>query len=144
MPLKPFETASVRMELQLMVTVQAPAGDIDRILDQITLIAPLVQGKYDRNSYETAPGSERYRPLKGAVAGEETEVRKRPGVSLVSFQIADDQTLLAELVEQIFQVHCYQEPVILVEKVLASRSKGLDDSKNPHRWWNTTGDWKKT
>lgn len=74
MPLKPFETASVRMELQLMVTVQAPAGDIDRILDQITLIAPLVQGKYDRNSYETAPGSERYRPLKGAVAGEETEV----------------------------------------------------------------------
>ena len=50
MPLKPFETASVRMELQLMVTVQAPTEDIDRILDQITLIAPLVQGKYDRNS----------------------------------------------------------------------------------------------
>ncbi len=23
-----------------------------------------------------------------------------------------------------------------------SRSKGFDDRDNPHRWWNTTGDWK--
>jgi hypothetical protein len=33
--------------------------------------------------------------------------------------------------------------MIAVEEILVSRSKGLDDSKNPHRWWNTTGDWKK-
>jgi len=33
--------------------------------------------------------------------------------------------------------------VILVREVLASRSKGLDDKDNPHRWWNTSGDWAK-
>jgi len=37
----------------------------------------------------------------------------------------------------------YQEPLMTVQEVLVSRSKGLDDKDNPHRWWNTTGDWKK-
>ena len=44
--------------------------------------------------------------------------------------------------EAIFAVHSYQEPFICVREALVSRSRGLDDSKNPHRWWNTTGDWK--
>jgi hypothetical protein len=61
----------------------------------------------------------------------------------VNFQLPKDQALLERVVEAIFQVHCYQEPTISVEEVLVSRSKGLDDSRNPHRWWNTTGDWKR-
>jgi len=142
MAVKPFETSSVRMESQFLVTVQSPTEDVDRILSHITAITSLALGKYDHNSFETAVGFERYRPLAGAVAGPETEDRKRPGVSLFSFQIAHDQSLLSEIVEKIFQVHSYQEPVIIVETVLASRSKGLDDSENPNRWWNTSGDWK--
>jgi hypothetical protein len=47
------------------------------------------------------------------------------------------------VVEAIFQAHSYQEPVIRIQSILSSRSKGMDDSKNPNRWWNTTGDWKK-
>jgi hypothetical protein len=43
----------------------------------------------------------------------------------------------------IFQIHSYQEPVIRVESILGSRSKGLDDKDNPNRWWNSAGDWKK-
>jgi hypothetical protein len=46
------------------------------------------------------------------------------------------------VVEAVFQVQSYQEPVIKVQDTLVSRSKGLDDRNNPHRWWNTTGDWK--
>ncbi|TIL98015.1 MAG: hypothetical protein E5Y67_35940, partial [Mesorhizobium sp.] len=52
--------------------------------------------------------------------------------------------LAARIVEAIFQVHTYQEPVIRIQPILASRSKGLDDRSNPNRWWNTTGDWKKS
>jgi len=62
----------------------------------------------------------------------------------LSFELDDDQALLEQLIELIFQVHSYQEPVIRVASVLTSRSKGLDDKDNPNRWWNTTGDWKKT
>ena len=139
-----FETRSVRMEKFLLVSVQAPAEDMDRLAAAIAEIDPLILGKYDNNTYESSPGLERYRPLEGAAAGAERDVRKRPGVSCLSFQIPDDQSLLSRIVEEIFQVHSYQEPVIVVQNVLVNRSKGLDDSGNPHRWWNTTGDWKKS
>ena len=139
-----FETESVRMVRHLTMSVQAPEEDVDRIMAQVCAIVPLAQGaRYDSNAYQSAAGIERYRPLDGAAAGPESEVRKRPGVVEVSFEVPDDQALVARVVEAIFQVHSYQEPVIKLQPALVSRSKGLDDSDNPHRWWNTTGDWKR-
>ena len=140
--LSAFETTSVRMESLLLLRFQAPPEDVDRIMEAVCALTPLAMGKYDCNAYQSAGGTERYRPLEGAVAGPETELRKRPGIVEVSFQLPRDPDLLAQIVEAIFQVHSYQEPMIAVEQILVSRSKGLDDSKNPHRWWNTIGDWK--
>jgi len=112
-------------------------------MEHVCKVDPLAQGeKYDSNAYQSASGIERYRPLEGAAAGPEKDVRKRPGVVEVNFEIADDQELLENVIETIFQVHSYQEPVIRVQEILTSRSKGLDDRDNPYRWWNTTGDWK--
>jgi hypothetical protein len=138
-----FETTSVRMESMLLLRFQAPPEDVDRIMAAVVALTPLTMGKYDSNAYQSAGGIERYRPLQGAAAGAETDLRKRPGVVEVSFQLPKDSGLLARVVEAIFQVHSYQEPMIAVEEILVSRSKGLDDSRNPHRWWNTSGDWKK-
>jgi hypothetical protein len=42
----------------------------------------------------------------------------------------------------VYEAHPYYEPVITVTEVLRSLGKGLDDTKNPHRWWNKAGDWK--
>jgi hypothetical protein len=138
-----FETPSARMEKVLLVTVGAPQEDIERILQHVCRIVPLAQGpSYDSNSYESATGFERYRPLAGAVAGTETAVRKRPGIVTLTFELDDNPAVLAEVVETIFQVHSYQEPVIRITEALACRSKGLDDRDNPNRWWNTSGDWK--
>ncbi len=93
-----FETKSVRMERLLEVTVFAPEEDADRIMAHVCEITPLPQGeKYDSNSYQTAPGIERYRPLEGAAAGPETEVRKRHGVIALVFELADDHNLLERL-----------------------------------------------
>ena len=74
-----FETRSVRIEKFLLVSVQAPAEDMDRLAAAIAEIDPLILGKYDNNTYESSPGLERYRPLEGAAAGAEKAVRKRPG-----------------------------------------------------------------
>jgi len=142
--LSAFETPSVQMESMLLLRFQAPEADVERIMAKVTALTPLTVGSYDSNAYQSAGGVERYRPRKGAMAGVESDVRKRPGVVEVSFRLPPDRALLAGVIEAIFQVHCYQEPFITVEQILASRSKGLDDSKNPHRWWNTTGDWKQT
>lgn len=142
MPQQEFETISVRMTKLFLLTFQAPPEDVDRVMEAVTAITPLSMGKYDSNAYQSGEGIERYRPLDGAAAGAEATLRRRPGVVEVTFELAHDQRLLERVIEAIFQVHSYQEPVIRVRDILSSRSKGLDDSRNPHRWWNTTGDWK--
>jgi hypothetical protein len=138
-----FETSSVRMEPIFLVSVQAPEEDVERIMEHVMRVAPLVMGKYDSNAFQSAAGIERYRPLAGAAAGAENEVRKRPGVIELTIQMPKEQVLLQEVIETVFQVHSYEEPVIVVREALASRSKGLGDKDNPHRWWNAAGDWKK-
>ncbi len=144
MELGSFHTRSVEMVRLQIVDIYAPAEDVERIMEHVCDVDPLAQGvKYDRNAYQSAAGIERYRPLKGAAAGAEETVRMRPGIVRISFELPDDQELLAKVVETIFQVHSYQEPVIRVHHILSSRSRGLDDSDNPYRWWNTSGDWKK-
>ncbi|MDP9137627.1 MAG: hypothetical protein M3N38_05565 [Pseudomonadota bacterium] len=131
------------MERVFAVRVLAPEEDVDRIMEHVCRIVPLAQGAYDSNAWQSAPGIERYRPLEGAAAGAESEVRKRPGVVEVSFEIPHDQGLLDRVIEKIYEVHSYQEQTIKVHEMLVSRTKGVDDKTNPHRWWNTTGDWKK-
>lgn len=139
----PFETESVCMADLILLTVQTPQEDVDRIMAAVVGITPLVMGSSDSNAWVSAPGIERYRPRAGAVAGAEEELRQRPGVVEISFELPDDPAVVGDVVEAIFQVHSYQEPVIRLASVLASRSKGRDDRDNPHRWWNTTGDWKR-
>lgn len=126
-----------------LLTLQAPAEDVDRIMGEVVSIVPLAMGSYDSNAFQSGHGVERYRPLQGAAAGPETEVRKRPGTVELSFELACDQQLIEKVIEMIFQTHSYQDPVIRIQTILSSRSKGHDDSANPNRWWNTTGDWKK-
>lgn len=86
----------------MLVVFQAPAEDVDRIMEEVVKVAPLAMGKYDSNAYQSGGGIERYRPLEGAAAGPEQELRKRPGVVEVSFEIADDQILAERPVELIF------------------------------------------
>jgi hypothetical protein len=137
-----FETKSMRMERMVLLSLQAPAADVDRIMEAVVKVVPLTMGKYDSNAYQTGEGIERYRPLEGAVAGAESDLRKRPRIVEVSFELPDDQSVIEQVIEIVFQTHSYQEPVIRLQNILTSRTRGLDDSKNPNRWWNTTGDWK--
>lgn len=46
-----FETRSVRMERLSLLTFQAPAEDVDRIMEAVVKVAPLVMGNYDSNAY---------------------------------------------------------------------------------------------
>ena len=137
-----FETASVKLVPMHLLTVQAPPEDVERLMTEVTLITPLAMGNYDSNAYQSAGGIERYRPLAGAAAGAETDTRQRPGIVEISFELPDDRDLVEKVVETIFLFHSYQEPVIRIMPILTSRSKGTDQSRNPHRWWNTGGDWK--
>jgi len=137
-----FETRPITMEPLWLVAYQAPAEDVDRIFDKIIQIVPLRHGKTDSNAYRVPGGIEYYRPLEGTPTGAEDEVRHRPGVDEVRFFIPRDTGVLDQVIEAIYEVHSYYEPVITVQEILRSACKGLDDKDNPHRWWNKDGDWK--
>lgn len=121
---------------------QAPKEDMDRIFDAVTDVVPLDQGKTDYNGYRAPGGWEYYRPREGAPTGVEEGVRQRPDVDEMRFYIPREPILLTAVVQAIYAVHSYYDPVITVTDTLRSLCKGLDDRDNPHRWWNKSGDWK--
>lgn len=137
-----FDTRPLKMEPMWLITFQAPAADIDRIFDAVRAVVPLVHGKTDQNGYRAPVGFEYYRPLEGTPTGAEDNIRKRPGVEEMRFFLPRNTVQLDLVIEAIYEVHGYYEPVITVQEVLRSAGKGLDDSGNPHRWWNKDGDWK--
>ena len=137
-----FEIPSIRMLPYWRVRFMAPADEIDALFDEIIKIAPLVYGKTDRNATRHAPCHEYYRPLEGTPTGAENDTRKRPDIVQMSIEIPPDQKQLEQIIEVLYLCHSYYEPPITVEPILRSETRGLDDSKNPNRWWNKSGDWK--
>lgn len=137
-----FDTRPITYQPMWLLTFQAPAEDIDRVFDAIRKVAPLVHGKTDNNGYRAPGGFEYYRPLEGTPTGAEDDIRKRPGVDEMRIFLPRDPAVLDAVTEAIYAVHGYYEPVIVVQDVLRSATKGLDDSDNPHRWWNKAEDWK--
>ena len=137
-----FDTRALLMEPMWLVTYLAPREDIDRIFDAVRSIVPLVHGRTDQNGYRVPGGFEYYRPKEGTPTGAEEEVRKRPDVEEMRFCLPRDETQLSAVIDIIYEVNSYYEPVIFVQEILRSQTKGLDDSKNPNRWWNKGGDWK--
>lgn len=137
-----FDTRPIEMQPMWLVMFQAPGEDVDRIFDAVTKVAPLTQGNTDRNGYRASAGMEYYRPREGTPTGPEDDTRHRPDVDEMRFFIPRDTEMLNAVIEAIYEVHSYYEPVITVTEVLRSQCKGLDDKDNPHRWWNKEGDWK--
>ncbi len=137
-----FDTRPITMEPLWQITFQAPAEDIDRVFDAIRAIAPLVHGKTDQNAFRSPGGVEYYRPGEGTPTGAEDDIRRRPGVDEIRFFLPRDPALLDRVIEEIYRIHPYYEPVITLSEILRSRTKGLDDNLNPNRWWNRGGDWK--
>ena len=64
-----LETKSIIFKDVVLLTVQAPVEDVERIMAEVVRITALSMGAYDSNAYQTAAGVERYRPLEGAAAG---------------------------------------------------------------------------
>lgn len=137
-----FKTEPITLVPFWQITFKGPLEDLDRIFDEIIKIDPLIYGDTDRNAFRSAEGFEYYRPLEGTPTGAEDDTRRRPGVMEMSVAIAPDESILKAVIEAIYTYHSYYEPPITVVPVLRSRTNGLDDSDNPHRWWNKGGDWK--
>lgn len=124
-----------------IVAVQAPAADLSAILTAIVGHDPLAWGDYDQVAFVTAPGGQMFRALgtgrNAATAGRVT----MPCSELRVFTAATGANLTA-LVEAIYHVHPYEEPVIVITPCTrACQVRGTDED-NPNRFWNRdTPDW---
>jgi len=138
-----FSISALKMQPYWCITFSGPHEDLDRIFDEMVKIHHFEYGKTDRNAFVSAAGLEYYRPMEGTPTGAENDIRKRPHIMEMRLAIPPDETLLKSLLTLIYTFHSYYEPPIAVAPFLRSATTGLDDSDNPHRWWNKDGDWKK-
>ena len=90
---------------------------------------------YDSVCFESAEGTQFFRPRKGSLAGEEKEAYAFPARSL-TFSIPRDAEMLAAAIEALREHHSYEEPVIYVLDGYATRADYSGDGKNPYRWNN--------
>lgn len=123
------------------VTVQVPDQHAKTITEEILKQTNLQYGDYDRVTFKTAAGVQHFRSLgSGRNAATETVVEV-PCVEL-SFFLANDEALVARVLETIYAAHPYEEPVVFVEACLRTRHiRGLDED-NPNRFWNSApADW---
>lgn len=123
-----FDTRPIEMQPMSALMFQAPSEDVDRIFDAVTRVAPLTQGKTDRNGYRAPGGQEYYRPRQGTPTGAEDDTRHRPCVDEMRFFLPRDPAMLTAVIEAIHAAHNSDEPLITATEVPHGQCKGLDHS----------------
>jgi len=135
--------ASPRYETErgLRIAVQIPEAHLDEVTAAILSVCPLKHGDYDRVTYVTAPGRQRFRSLGTGRNSATAETVEVPCTELAVF-LPEDTALARRCIEAIYAAHPYEEPVIHVSDCLRTlHIRGMDED-NPNRFWNRpTQDW---
>ncbi len=123
------------------IVVQVPEAHAQRVIDAVLEADPLTYGDYDRVTFETMAGIQRFRAL-GTGRNAATAETVAVPCSELSFFVAGEETGLARVLERIYWAHPYEEPVIFVLPALRClHVRGLDED-NPNRFWNRPAeDW---
>lgn len=139
--LEKYKAKSGRFEPVWTLEVQTLPEDTDRILDEVLKVHPLGYGRYQRNASISALGKETAQPQADSTTTTHKEGYKEgatetyPMVEL-KISIERDLVVLEQVMDAIFQVHHYEQPVIFLREDWASRANYNPNSANPNRWWN--------
>lgn len=137
--LKQLNTKTGTVEPVWLIEIQAAPEDADKILDRVMEVDPLVYGRYQRNAFVSAVGSETYLPLANSTSAlhldAQDKVQTFPSV-LIVISIEQNRATLARVLDAIREVHHYEEPLIFIKDSWASRANYDPRNSNPHRWWN--------
>lgn len=122
-----------------MIEIQAAPEDVDKIIDSMMKVDPLIYGRYKRNAFVSAIGSETYVPQGNSTSAvhldAENTTQTFPSVLIV---VSVEQTgdKLERVLDAIREVHHYEEPLIFIKDCWASRANYDPRNQNPNRWWN--------
>jgi hypothetical protein len=134
-----LRTRTGTVERVWQIEVQAAPQDVDKIIDSVVKVDPLLYGRYRRNAFVTAVGSETYLPEENSTTavhlGAANVVQTFPGVVIV-ISLKQDSGTLGSVLDAIRDVHHYEEPLIFIKDCWASRANYDPHNANPNRWWN--------
>ena len=117
------------------ITVQVPDENAKIVTAEILNQSDLEYGDYDSVTFKTAIGVQQFRSLGGGRNAATETIVEVPCVEL-SFFLTNDEALVARIIESIYSVHPYEEPVMYVKACLRIlHIRGLDED-NPNRFWN--------
>jgi hypothetical protein len=119
------------------IALQVPQTHTQIILDTIMQITSFKYGDYDQVSFTTSVGTQQFRSLGSGRNAPTQSVVSVPCVELSVF-VEKDDTLLARVIDAVYNAHPYEEPVIFITNCLRTQHiRGLDED-NPNRFWNTS------
>jgi len=141
MTLENYESKSGTFIPVWTLEIQTPIEDVDKILDAVIAVYPLSYGRYERNASVSAQGMETSQPMAGSTTKAHSDgfsAGQTETYSMVELKISieRDENILATVMDAIHYAHHYEEPVIFLREVWASRAAYSPDNDNPNRWWN--------
>ncbi len=116
------------------ISVQVPQLHAEPLLQAIYPLYSLRYGDYDRVSFQSEIGIQRFRSLPGGRIAATENVVEVPCVELSFF--IHDQDCAREVVQALYVKHPYEEPVILIRPALRSLNRAGMDEDNPNKFWN--------
>ena len=114
------------------ITVQVPETDVNAVITAVTSVDQLIYGDYDNVTFTSQTGTQGFRALGTGRNVATQSVVTVPCVEL-SFFCAGDAV---PLIEAIYGVHPYEEPVIFIAPILRSLHVSGQEEDNPNRFWN--------
>lgn len=128
-------------EKGLRIIVQVPETHAQRVVNAVLIEDALKYGDYDSVTFQTTPGTQKFRSLgsgRNSATAKEVEV---PCVEL-SFFLGGDDAKAVQVLKAIYASHPYEEPVVFVDQCIRTlHIRGMDED-NPNRFWNSDAeDW---
>ena len=119
-----LDTRPIEMQPMWALMFQAPQEDVDRIFEAVWRGGAAGAGQDRPQRVSRAGGHGILPPARGRPHRAEDETRQRPGVDEMRFFLPRDEAMLRAVIEAVYEVHSYYEPVITVTEVLRSQCKG--------------------
>lgn len=134
-----LQTRTGTVERVWQIEIQAMPEDVDKIIDSVMEVDPLIYGRYRRNAFVSSVGLETYLPEEDSTSavhlGAADKIQTFPSV-LIVISIEQNPETLEHVLDAIREVHHYEEPLIFIKDCWASRANYDPHNINPNRWWN--------
>lgn len=110
------------------ITLFVPPSHLEKVVDSITNTDSLRYGNYDSVVWWSSEGIEQFRPLEEALPteGNKNTKEKLPSV-MVQFSLPHDEKILEKMIKEgILPVHPWEEPVIIIQEVMTTRTSAVE------------------